>query len=315
MAPSKSCAVLIMGGLWVSGSTVWAQSIVPNGAGSVVTPVDGTYGITGGTASEDGANLFHSFEQFGLTAAEAANFITQPNVVNVIGRINGGNPSLINGQLGLTGSEANLFLLNPVGVIFGPDATLALPGDFSVSTADGLTFADDTLEAIGTPDYASLVGNPTGLVFRFSSPGSIINAADLTLDADSALMLTGGTVVSTGTVSAGSVAIAAVPGEQLIRLNPDGSLLSYDIAPSGDGLSPLSLPELLTGAGDIANLELTSDGTVRLVNADVTIPDTPGAAIVNGTLTAGEITLLGDTIGVIDSVLDASGADGGGAVR
>ena len=317
MARIRSCAVLSIGGLLLSGSSVWAQSVVPNGANTTVTSVDGDYQITGGTSSSGGENLFHSFEQFGLTAAEAATFVTQPNVVNVIGRINGGSPSIINGQLGITGSAANLFLLNPVGVVFGPDVTLALPGNLNVSTADGLAFGDDILDVVGTPDYASLVGNPTGLVFRFSSPGSIINAADLNLGANSSLTLAGGTVVSTGNTSAGEVAIASVPGEQLIRLNPDGSLLSYDIAPSGDiELSPLTLPELLTGAGDIANsLQLDADGTVRLVNSDLTIPDTPGTTIVNGDITAGEITLLGDTIGVVSSLLDASAPDGGGVIQ
>ncbi|MBX2864530.1 MAG: CHAT domain-containing protein, partial [Leptolyngbyaceae cyanobacterium MAG.088] len=162
------------------------------------------------------------------------------------------------------------------------------------------------------------------LIFRFSNPGSIINAADLNLGETSSLTLTGGTVVSTGTISAGDVAIASVPGEQLISLNPDGSLLSYDILPSDDefsplGLSPLSLPELLTGAGDVVNtlgntLQVDTDGTVRLVNSDLAIPDDPGTTLVNGTITAGEITLLGDTVGVIDSLLDASSPNGGGAI-
>ena len=343
MTHIKRCAVLI-GSLLameaIGGATCGfaeAQSVVPNGANTAVTNINGDFEITGGTLSNDGENLFHSFEQFGLSASEAANFITQPNVLNVVGRINGGNPSVINGQLRLTGSEANLFLLNPVGVFFGPDATLALPGDLSVSTADGLAFADDTLEVIGTPDYASLVGSPTGLVFRFSTPGSVVNVADLTLGADSALTLAGGTVVSTGTVSAGEVAIASVPGEQLIRLNPEGSILGYDIAPTGNDrlLSPLTLPELLTGAGDLApgegasgegvsgegvsgeganRLQLDDDGTVRLVNSDLTIPNTPGTTIVNGDLTAGEITLLGDTVGVVSSLLNASSPNGGGTI-
>ncbi|MEM9487044.1 MAG: filamentous hemagglutinin N-terminal domain-containing protein, partial [Cyanobacteria bacterium P01_F01_bin.116] len=319
MVRSKSCVVLIIGGLLMSGVAARAQSIVPNGAGTNVTDVNGTFEITGGTASNDGVNLFHSFDQFGLTTAETANFITQPTIGNVIGRINGGDLSIINGQLQITGSDANLFLLNPVGVLFGPDAALALPGDFNVSTADGLAFGDTTLDVIGTADYASLVGNPTGLLFRLTTPGSVVNMADLTLGNDNGLMLTGGTVVSTGTLSAGTVDVASVPGEQLVRLNPNGSLLSYDIAPGGLsplGLSPLTLPELLTGAAGIGNsLQLDADGTVRLVNVDLAIPDGPGTTIVNGTISAETITLLGDTVGVANSLLDASGANGGGTIH
>ena len=315
MAQIKRCAVLVIGSLFVSPPT-WAQSIVSDGTDTAVTNVSGEYQITGGATSNDGENLFHSFEQFGLTETEAANFVTQPNIVNVIGRITGGDPSLIDGQIGITGSTANLFLLNPMGIVFGRNATLSLPGDLSVSTADGLAFDDELLDVLGTPDYAALVGQPTGLVFRFSNPGSVVNAADLSLGENSALTLAGGTVISTGTLSAGDVAIAAVPNQQLIRLSPEGSILSYDITPEDNSsLSPLTLPELLTGAGDMANrLQVDPDGTVRLVNADVAVPETPGTAIVNGTITASEITLLGDTIGVIDSVLDASGENDGGTV-
>ncbi|MEM6254984.1 MAG: CHAT domain-containing protein [Cyanobacteria bacterium P01_D01_bin.156] len=317
MVPIKSFAVITLGSLFVSGGTAWAQSVVGNGANTSVINDGGDYQITGGALSSDNNNLFHSFEQFGLTATESATFITQPNVVNVVGRINGGDPSIIDGQLGLTGSTANLFLLNPVGVIFGADATLALPGDLHVSTADGLAFADNTFDVVGTPDYASLVGNPTGILFRFSNPGSIINEADLSLEEDSALRLTGGNVVSTGTVTAEEIAIAAVPQEQLIRLSPNGSLLSYDIAVAdGSSLSPLTLPELLTGAGDRVNsLQLENDGTLRLVSTDLALPATPGTTLVNGIFTASDITLLGNTVGVVESVLDASGPDGGGTIR
>ena len=317
MAPIKSCAVLILSSLLIGGPAraQTIPSVIPNGADTAVTSVDGTHEITGGTVSNDGENLFHSFEQFGLDTAETANFIVQPDVLNVIGRINGGRPSVINGQLQLSGGEANLFLLNPVGVFFGPEATLALPGDLSISTADGLAFADQTFDVVGTADYANLVGSPTGLLFRSSQSGSVVNTADLTLGADRSLTLAGGTVVSTGTASAGSVAIASIADQQLVRLSPDGAILSYEIIPddSASGLSPLTLPALLTGAGNIANsLQLDADGTVRLVNADLTVPDTPGTTIVNGTVTASDIILLGDTVGVVSSVLDASG---GGTIR
>lgn len=318
MADSRICGTLAALGLWTSGAAVWGQSVVPNGAGTVVTNSGSTYEVTGGTLASDGSNLFHSFERFGLTAAESALFLTQPDILNVIATVTGGDASMISGQLGLTGSAANLFLLNPVGIVFGPEATLALPGDFHASTADGLTFAEATLDLLATPDYAELVGAPTGLSFRFSQPGSIVSAANLAVGSDQALTLTGGSVISTGSATGGEVALAALGESQLVRLSSEGSILSYEVAPDSlaDGsLSPLSLPALLTGSGSgDLGLSVAADGTVTLLDGSVDLPTGTGTAIVNGSITAAAISLLGEAVGVVGSQLDASSPSGGGSV-
>ena len=75
--------------------------ITPNGAGTVVNPQGNQINITGGTQA--GANLFHSFRDFNLTPAQVANFLSNPQTQNILARINGGNPSLINGLLQVTG--------------------------------------------------------------------------------------------------------------------------------------------------------------------------------------------------------------------
>jgi filamentous hemagglutinin family protein len=76
--------------------------------------------ITGGQTSGDGANLFHSFQEFGLSDGQIANFLSTPEIINILGRVSGGNPSLINGLIQVTGGNSNLFLLNPAGIVFGP---------------------------------------------------------------------------------------------------------------------------------------------------------------------------------------------------
>lgn len=90
--------------------------IVPNGAGTVVNPQGNQINITGGTQA--GANLFHSFGDFNLNSAQVANFLSNPQTQNILGRINGGNPSIINGLLQVTGGNSNLFLMNPAGIVF-----------------------------------------------------------------------------------------------------------------------------------------------------------------------------------------------------
>jgi filamentous hemagglutinin family protein len=115
-----------------------SQSIVPevNGTGTVVNAVGNQLNIGGGQVSGDGANLFHSFEWFGLGTGEAANFLVSPQVQSIFGRVMGGQVSNIDGLLRVTGRNANLFLMNPAGILFGANARLDLPGAFTATTAN-----------------------------------------------------------------------------------------------------------------------------------------------------------------------------------
>lgn len=103
-----------------------AQSIVPaiDGTDTLVEQEGNRFDIHGGTLSQDGANLFHSFEKLGLDSGQIANFLSNPSIQNILGRVVGGNPSLINGLIQVTGGNSNLFLMNPAGIIFGGNATL-----------------------------------------------------------------------------------------------------------------------------------------------------------------------------------------------
>ncbi len=66
------------------------------------------FNITGGQLSADNQNLFHSFQQFGLNSGQIANFLSSPNIRNILGRVMGGEPSMINGLIQATGGQANL---------------------------------------------------------------------------------------------------------------------------------------------------------------------------------------------------------------
>ncbi len=89
-----------------------------------------------------GANLFHSFQKFNVYSGESATFSGPGSVQNIIGRVTGGNSSRIDGTMRSTIPGANLYLLNPAGVMFGPNASLDLDGSFHVSTADYLRMGD-----------------------------------------------------------------------------------------------------------------------------------------------------------------------------
>ncbi|MEO0491477.1 MAG: filamentous hemagglutinin N-terminal domain-containing protein, partial [Cyanobacteria bacterium J06659_2] len=168
----------------------------PDGTGTAVTfdATSQTYTINGGTQVD--ANLFHSFQQFGLSPNEIANFLANPDVSNILARVSGGQTSVINGLLQVSGgNNANLFILNPAGVLLGRNAHLNLAGSFSISTASGLAFSDSVFNATGSNDYSALTGNPTGYVF-LGNEGVLLNEADLAVNPGESLTLAGSTVIN-----------------------------------------------------------------------------------------------------------------------
>jgi filamentous hemagglutinin family protein len=152
---------------------------------TIVTQSNGVFDITGGQTA--GANLFHSFSQFGLSQGQTANFQTNAAIQNVLARINGGSPSAIDGILQLTGSTANLYLMNPAGIIFGPNATLNLPGSFTATTATGVGFGSkvdanaqyDVFQAVGNNNYANMSGVPYSFNFPKGAAGAIVHDGNL----------------------------------------------------------------------------------------------------------------------------------------
>ncbi|MEL7350236.1 MAG: filamentous hemagglutinin N-terminal domain-containing protein [Cyanobacteria bacterium P01_A01_bin.116] len=309
-----------------------AQSITPatDGTGTVVNQTDNNFDITGGT--QTGGNLFHSFEQLGLTANETANILSSPDVNNILGRVVGGNTSVIDGLLQVTGSNANLFLVNPAGIIFGPNSQVLVPGAFTATTANGIQLEDAWFNALGSNDYANMFGDPSGFAFTSSDPGAVINGGNISAPGENVTLL-GGVVVNTGTIETpgGTINISAVPGANSVEITPEGSLLTLALpAESGlnipsQGFTASDLPALLSGEAIADTLGVAvEDGVVRLVATDTTIPTGAGTAIASGTLDAsdvsengmgGAIDVLGDRVALSGATLTASGVAGGGSVR
>jgi filamentous hemagglutinin family protein len=118
------------------------QPITPaaDGTDTLVTPDGNRYDIHGNKLSGDGANLFHSFDKFGLDAGQIANFLSNPDIRNILGRVTCGDASLINGLIQVTGGNSNLFLMNPAGIVLGSNASLNVPASFTATTATGIGF-------------------------------------------------------------------------------------------------------------------------------------------------------------------------------
>jgi len=338
MRASSTFALFVLANL-VYVSPAHAQLIPDDTLGveaSEVVPIQpGQAEIDGGALR--GNNLFHSFSEFNVEDGGSVYFRDPAEVENILTRVTGDNASNILGTLGVQG-DANLFLLNPNGIIFGPNSSLDVQGSFVASTGDRLEFADGSTFSAVNPDGAPLLemNVPIGLQYGTGRSGSIINAGELTVDPGENLTLTGETVINTGTLTApgGEVAIAAISGPLAdppsgttnIQLGAQGQIVEItslaDLQlPDRPNDAP-TVPELLANTDADLGLALTEDGQVIVADSGTVIPTESGDTLLVGGLDAanletgqvgGRVQVLGDRVALVDSAqIDVSGDAGGG---
>jgi filamentous hemagglutinin family protein len=209
--------------------------------GTIVTPTATQIEITGGQVA--GTNQFHSFSQFNVTTDQIANFQSAAGVQNILASVNGGNPSIINGMLRLSGDATNLYLMNPAGIIFGPNASFNIPGSFVGTTATSIGLrnsgqdvtAAPSLEfkALGDNIYANLKGTPQSFNFSSGATGSIFNYSSLINRASNStnktgLILVANTIASVQPEQESSteVAMATVQPGNKTTIGSEGFVLS-----------------------------------------------------------------------------------------
>ena len=213
--------------------------------GTVSTQVETTdnqnFIITGGERA--GNNLFHSFETFSVPNGGSASFNNASTIQNIFSRVTGGSVSDIDGLI-KTNPSANLFLINPNGIIFGANARLDVGGSFLATTADSINFADSKFSATATQTEPLLtVNTPIGLQFG-ERPGRIeVRSIEigsggfpidgLSVDTGNTMALVGGDLqIDNGTLLApgGRVELGSVGSFSFVDLTPinEGWVLGYE---------------------------------------------------------------------------------------
>ena len=172
------CQFWLAGGVFLCCLTTPSLSqeqITSDGTLSTQVTTSDNLNFTISGNSRAGGNLFHSFREFSVPNGGSAFFNNASDVNNIISRVTGGSMSSIDGLIRANGS-ASIFLLNPNGIVFGPNASLNIGGSFIGSTANQINFADGNFFSATNPQAQPLltVSVPIGLQLRERS-GNIIN--------------------------------------------------------------------------------------------------------------------------------------------
>ncbi|MBP5971979.1 filamentous hemagglutinin N-terminal domain-containing protein [Brasilonema sp. CT11] len=301
------------------------QQVTPDGTVSttVTTPDGKNFNINDGTRR--GGNLFHSFKEFSVPTGGSANFNNADSVQNIISRVTGGSASNIDGAIRALG-KANVFLLNPAGIIFGPNASLNIGGSFLGSTANSFLF-DNKFEFSATDPQAPpllTINVPIGLRYR-DNPQNIVNqstAVDnsgkivgLGVRQRNSLTLVGGNVTLDGGVlyaPGGRIEIGSFDSNQVVNLVPveQGLSLLYQGTPS--------FRDIQFSKGASANVTGDGSGSIAILGRNINF--TNNSALLANTLgnqNGGEISIIGDFIGFNNSSVtsNTSSSGNGGQIK
>ena len=282
------------------------DATLPNN--SIVKLEENSFNITGGT--QTGNNLFHSFGEFSVPNGGTAFFNNVLDIQNIISRVTGGSVSNIDGIIRTNGA-ANLFLINPSGIVFGANARLDVGGSFVASTANALQFGNLGFFSATDKNIPSplLTINPSALLFNQINQNAAIqnysvaptgtdpaglNALGLRVINSKSLLLVGGKVSMDGgrlNAFGGRVELGGLTEPGTLTLGVDGDNLSLRF-PDNVTRSEVSLTNqagvFVTGAGggniavNARNLEILGGsilsggiglglGTPETVAGDITL--------------------------------------------
>jgi filamentous hemagglutinin family protein len=235
-----------------------------------------------------GANLFHSFDQLNVPDRGSVTFTGPETIDNILGRVTGGMPSRIDGSLRSVIPGANLYLINPAGILFGLHARLDVDGAVHISTADVIRFTDRERFSANPRDTSVLtIAPPTAFGFIQPQPAPIaINGGQLNVAGGSALSIVGGDIHIQGDTTRFSIAPNLT--------TQSGPMTIVSVASPG---------EVMTEIADVKRYTRL-DGFERL--GKIVISD--GARLQTAGPPGGMIAIRGEQLVVDDSIIMAQSA-------
>ena len=293
---------------------------------SVVTPNVEVKGetadrIDGGAVRQ--GNLFHSFSEFNVDAAQRVYFTNPNNIEQIFTRVTGNNASNIDGTLGVDGA-ADLLLLNPNGIIFGENSSLDVEGSFFGTSADSVLFEDETEFSAVQPNSSLLtVSVPVGL--QMGNPGSIEVRSPLTIADGQDFTLLGGEINLTGNninidefglnsaadgiiAPGGRVELGGLSTAGIVSFNDDNNLVLPKVSRADINLNNYFINASTGGGGSIAlkarNFKLKDSFIVTGINSNI---ESTEAQAGNITIDADEATILEASDNSGNLILNATG--------
>ncbi len=271
----------------VVSNSAWAQVTLDGTLGKSGALPGPNYQIGADLGQQHGGNLFHSFRDFNLQSHESATFSGPDNVQNIISRVTGGNPSSIDGTLRSTIPNADMYFLNPYGIMFGPNAKLDVQGGFHASTADYLRLQDGGRFEARTPNNSLLTVAPvTTFGFLTDTPATITTQDSILLVPPlKPLSLIGGHLQLQGTVP--------------VQFDDQNIYATFATS-------------LLKTTGGTLNLAAVGSSGEVLLNNDLTMTGRGGDLILNRTLIdtsglgSGNLKIRGGRLQMQDSTLQAN---------
>lgn len=248
--------------------------------------------ISNGTVS--GNALFHSFQTFSIPSNGSVSFNNALSITHIIARVTGNSASNIDGLLTANGT-ANLFLINPQGIFFGPNTTLNLGGSFLATTANAIQLPNGTEFSATNPQDPPLlnVSTPLGLQFGSGNGPIQVNGSPLTVLPGRTLALVGGPVsIQSGYLESlsGRVEIGGVGDFSTVKINPSGFGFALDYG----GVS--AFRDVSLNAGSVVNVSGLGGGQIQLAGDRITLQNNSRLlALTLGPLSGGGVKIKANT--------------------
>ena len=312
----------LFGGGGYSYAQVSSDKTLPRASNVSVSPNNTDFEITGGSRS--GNNLFHSFQSFSVPEGGSVVFQGTQGIRNIFSRVTGRNISRIDGLLEVPGN-ADFFLLNPNGIVFGSGSSLDIGGSFHASTANRIHFNDGSTFSTnsGSPDLLTM-STPSGLQVGKSAGSIAITGENFSpffmLNPDTTFALVSqGITIENGFVAieGGRVELGSVSGDAFVSLAPvtNGWDLGYSEVAQFNDIQLSNFTGIDTSGEDGGLIQLTGKGIYINSSASL-IADTLGnqrERSLSIDINASEVLEISDD-GFLSTAAFASGTGGSIAI-